>query len=205
MIVMTVSQCLECGSYTVRERTVPLAVEHGAKTATIMDRQTFCEECHSVSYVGSQISDHQKAVAVAIREMDGLLPAEALRRIRAKYRLTQTDMEQMLSTGPKTWTRWERGKVPHGKATDKLLRLMAEDSDVAKRLMEQAGVDNPEASEIFARIEESAKTLARAIVRAEIRQMQSQDMDRVADRVADSAFEAARDARRKASAIEEAA
>jgi|HubBroStandDraft_5_1064220.scaffolds.fasta_scaffold167535_2 putative zinc finger/helix-turn-helix YgiT family protein len=202
---MTAKQCVNCGSLNVLERKVPFDVEHGLKKTTILDRQTFCDECGNISYFGSQISEHQKAVAAAIREMDGLLSGEALARIRARYRLKQTDMEQMLSTGPKTWTRWERGKVPQSKATDKLIRLMAEDPDVARRLMEQAGIDNPEAAETFAQLEESAKALARAMVRAEIRRMQANDMDRVADQVADRAFEAARDARRKAAAIAEAA
>jgi putative zinc finger/helix-turn-helix YgiT family protein len=198
-------QCVECGSSRIGERIVPFEVKHGAKIRTISDRQTFCNECRNVSYIGSQISDHQKAVASAIREMDGLLSAEDLCSIRAKYRLRQTDMEQMLSTGPKTWTRWERGKVPHSKATDQLLRIMADDPDVTRRLMEQAGVVNPEAAEAIAQMEESAKTIARALVRAEIRQMQSEDLNHVADRLGDTAFDLARHARRQAANIAEAA
>lgn len=199
--------CQNCGEAGIRERLVPLRVDHDRRFRTINDRQMFCEHCGNISYVGKQISDHELAVAAAIREMDGLLSAEELQRIRAKYRFRQTDMEQMLSTGPKTWTRWERGKVPQSKATDKLIRLLADDPDVARRLMEQSGVNNPEAAATFSQIEEAAKRIGRALVRAEFRQIEGGDLylEGMADRVADKAFETARDVRRQAAVCAEAA
>lgn len=60
-------------------------------------------------------------------------------------------MEQILSTGPKTWTRWERGKITQTKAADKFIRAIADDPYLARRLMRDAGVEDPEAEEVFAR------------------------------------------------------
>jgi hypothetical protein len=114
-------------------------------------------------------------------------------------------MEQMLSTGEKTWTRWERGKVPQGKAADKLIRLIAEDPDVARRLMEQSGIDNQDAAAAFARIEEDARRLSRALVRAEIRHLQDGETNMITEKVAEKVFEAARDIRRQAAAEASAA
>ena len=203
---MTAERCLACGEpSSVLEKVVPLKVESGGKSTVIQDRRMVCDKCGNVSYVGAQISEHERAAAAAIREIEGLLSADELQRIRAKYRLKQTDMEQMLSTGPKTWTRWERGKVPQSKAADKLIRLIAEDPDVARRLMEQAGIDNPEASATFAQIEADAKLISRAAIRAELRRFQDGDIERVVDRAADAAFETVRDARRQAAARSEAA
>jgi putative zinc finger/helix-turn-helix YgiT family protein len=108
-----------------------------------------CAACGNVSYRNTQISEHELAVASAIREMEGLLSPAELLSIRLKYRLKQTDMEQMLSTGPKTWTRWERGKIPQSKAADQLIRLIADDPDIAHRLMVQAGINNAEATATF--------------------------------------------------------
>ena len=202
---MTGDRCVLCGEHTLSERIVPLDVAHDGQSRIVQDRRTVCNSCDNVSYIGQQISAHQRAVASAIREMDGLLSAEALQQIRAKYRFKQTDMEAMLSTGSKTWTRWERGKIPQSKAADKLIRLIAEDPYVARRLMEQAGIDNPDATAIFLRIDEAAKSIGRALARAELRRLEGGNSDEIADRVADAAFETARVAHRQVVAFTEAA
>jgi putative zinc finger/helix-turn-helix YgiT family protein len=160
--------CTNCGNATLSERIGSFVFSHGGKQAEITDHQTVCETCGTVSYVGEQISRHELAVAAKIREMDGLLSAEELRRIRLKYGFRQTDMEAMLSVGPKTWTRWERGKVPQSKAADTLIRVLADDPEVARRLMEQSGIDNPAAAAVFAGIDEDTKRLAEANLRAQI-------------------------------------
>jgi len=165
----------------------------------------FCANCGNISYQGDQISAHELAVASAVREIEGLLSADELYRIRVKYKLRQTDMEQMLSTGPKTWTRWERGKIPQSKAADTLIRVIAEEPDVAYRLMIQAGVENAEAKATFLQIEQDAKRLARALLRVELGECPSTDMEQFADRIADRAFDTARDVRRQAASLTEAA
>ena len=165
-----------------------------------------CNECGIISYVGSQISEHELSVAAAIRDIDGLLSADELRRIRAKYKFKQTDMEKMLSTGEKTWTRWERGKVPQGKAADKLLRIMSRDPKVARRLMEEAEIVNPDALAVFDDIDRRVYSVSHALFRAEFRRLEI-DMKAIgADQMADEAFAMARDVLRRAEdACEEAA
>ena len=128
--------CSVCGANTLEEVTAEYIVEHNGQRRQFDERRMQCSQCHNVSYAGAQASEHELAVAAALRNIDGLLSAEQLLGIRNKYRLKQTDMEQMLSTGPKTWTRWERGKVPQSKPADKLIRLMADDPTIAHRLME---------------------------------------------------------------------
>jgi putative zinc finger/helix-turn-helix YgiT family protein len=160
--------CVVCGNATLTEQIVSLAVVHGGHQDDIEDLQTLCTSCGNVSYVGEQVSRHELAVAGKIRAMEGLLSADELRRIRLRYAFRQTDLEAMLSIGPKTWTRWERGKVPQSKAADTLIRVLAEDPEVARRLMEQAGIDNAAAANVFARIDEDTRRLAVASLRAEI-------------------------------------
>ena len=160
--------CVACGQATLAERVVPFEFRHGQKTATIQDCQTVCGTCGTVSYVGEQASRHELAVAAQIREMDGLLSPEELRNIRQKYALRQTDLEAMLSVGPKTWTRWERGKVPQSKAADTLIRVLATNPEVARDLMQGAGIDNPAAATILADIDENARRLATEVLQADI-------------------------------------
>jgi putative zinc finger/helix-turn-helix YgiT family protein len=205
---MAFNLCAVCGNETVEEITVPLVVEHSGKSKTIQDRRMRCSSCENLSYQGSQISDHENAVAAAERELAGLLSPEDLCRIRLKYKFKQSEMEQILSTGPKTWTRWERGKVPHSKAADKLIRVMAEYPDIARKLMEQAGVINPEATAVFEQSDQDAKRIARATLRAELsaEAIISTDVINVfVDRFSDQVFERMRSAREQANSKDEAA
>jgi putative zinc finger/helix-turn-helix YgiT family protein len=146
--------CVECGHASLVERVAPFTFAHGGKHATIEDRHTFCPICGTVSYVGAQADQHELAVAAKIREIEGLPSADDLRRIRQKYALRQTDLEATLSVGPKTWTRWERGKVPQSKAADTLIRLIDQDPAVVRRLMEKADVVNPVASAVLAHMDD---------------------------------------------------
>lgn len=203
---MTTEPCIDCGKESVHEEIAAFEVLHSGTSRQIQDRRMVCGECCLTSYVGSQISEHELAVAAAVRDIDGLLSAEDLRRIRAKYRFKQTDMEKMLSTGEKTWTRWERGKVPHSKAADKLLRIMSKDPKVARHLMEEAGIVNLDSMEIFNSIDQRIQSVSHALFRAEFRRLEMNVQDKDADRVADEAFAMARDVLRRAEdACEEAA
>ena len=129
-----------------------------------------------------------------MREIDGLLSAEDLRRIRLKYAFRQTDLEAMLSIDPKTWTRWERGKVPQNKAADSLIRVIADDPDVARRLMLRARIENPGAFALFAAIDEETTRFATARLRSQIDPLMP-DMD--VQNVAQRAIAAVREARQE--------
>ncbi len=197
---MTFNLCANCGNEALEEITVPYIVEYCGKQKTIQDRRTRCPACESLTYQGSQISDHEHAVAAAERELGGLLSADELRNIRLKYRLKQTEIEQMLCTGPKTWTRWERGKVTQSKATDQLIRVIAENPDVARKLMEDAGITNAEATAIFDQIEYDSKRIAIAALKQEWAMNSQMSIDTFLDRFSDKAFERVRQARELASA-----
>lgn len=186
--------CAACGGTAPTQRIAPFSFVHGGKHCVVQDQQTVCETCGTVSYVGEQISRHELAVSGRIREMDGLLSADELRNIRLKYALRQTDMEAMLSIGPKTWTRWERGKIPQSKAADTLIRVLAVDPEVARRLMRQAKIDNPDAEAVLAAIDQDTQQRAEANLRTQIG-MVSSAID-VGD-IARQAIAAVRDVRRE--------
>ncbi len=160
--------CPVCNTGTLAIQVAQFVFSHNGKQITITDEKTICDVCGAVSYAGEQISRHELAVAAKIREVEGLLSAESLRHIRLKYKLRQTDLEAMLSIGPKTWTRWERGKVPQSKTADTLIRVLADAPEVARRLMQQAQIDNPDAAEVFAAIDEDTKRIAEANLRCQI-------------------------------------
>jgi putative zinc finger/helix-turn-helix YgiT family protein len=161
-------RCIECGDPALEVRVLDFVVDHNGQQRTISDEQTHCRACGNVSYIGAQVSRHELAVAAAVREIDGLLSTDELKAIRAKYCLKQTDLERMLSTGPKTWTRWERGKVPQSKTADKLIRLLAENASLVRQLMRDANVDNDEAWATVAQAEVDAQRAAWLSVQKEV-------------------------------------
>lgn len=149
-------------------------LSHNGGLIEFEDAHSVCENCNEILYAGSQISQYEFARAQAIREADGLLSPDELRNVRVKYKLTQTDMERLLSTGAKTWTRWERGKITQSKATDSLLRVFASDPSVAMCMLESAGVDNPEAMEELRQAEKDARGVATALIQKELGSLSAQ-------------------------------
>ncbi|MET3414492.1 type II TA system antitoxin MqsA family protein [Methylobacterium sp. 1030] len=197
---MTLEPCQACEEISVSERVEPFVVERSGRKVTFEDRRMVCAACGNVSYRGSQISQHELAHAAAVRELEGLLSAEELCAIRLKYKLRQTDMELILSTGPKTWTRWERGKVPQSKVADRFIRALASDPYLARRQMLAAGIKNPEAEEVFAQIERDDRRRAHATLREKLSHRPDVDRDGIAALAADVAFDAVHRAEPEAAA-----
>ncbi len=175
--------CMSCGQESVSERVVPFKVEREGVEAMVQDRQMHCAACGQVSYRGDQISEHERAVAIVVRQLLGLLSPEELKAIREKYLLKQREMEEILSIGPKTWIRWERGKVVQSKSTDKLIRSIAEDPALAHRLMIAAGIENAEAEAAFQRFHDQARRRAAAVIEARLGHLGGADYAAVAEDV----------------------
>lgn len=158
-------RCANCGEYSLNERIA--AMEHEVAGRVILiedDLHTFCGSCGHVSYVGSQISEMEIRVARKIREQDGLLMPEELKAVRNKYGLTQSEMEDLLSIGKKTWIRWERGKVVQSKAVDTLIRAMAAHPAIVRDLLSQKGVVSNSASQVLDAIDaETELSLIRSV------------------------------------------
>ena len=63
--------------------------------------------------------------AIAIyRKKHGLLSADEIRAIRARFDLTQADLTRLLRLGANTLSRWESGRNVQTEAMDILLRLI---------------------------------------------------------------------------------
>lgn len=105
-----------------------------------------CERCGEEFFLPEQMDAVLRRAADQIRKEEGLLGPEQIRGIRERYRISQADFERLLGTGPKTVTRWERGTVVQNRATDSLLRLVAEDPENAAKLARWHGVRLPDAA-----------------------------------------------------------
>jgi hypothetical protein len=135
---MDTERCFSCGGNRVEETVRPLAVAG----REIQDRSMACPDCGSTSYVGEQISEHELAVAEAIRETEGFLGPEDLRALRAGHALEPGDMDRILGNRPGTWARWERGKVVQDRQVDEVCRSLAAEPERVRALLETAGLQS---------------------------------------------------------------
>ncbi len=137
---MKPEQCFACGSEMklIREAA---SFELGRRKAVVQVERYRCAKCGEELYTPDQADVAQIAAADEFRRQDGLLTPGEIKQIRAKYELTQSELEHLLGVGPKTVVRWERGTVFQNQATDKLLRVLAEVPEVYAYLSKVAGVD----------------------------------------------------------------
>lgn len=159
--------CLECDGAAVQERVAD--VTHKIKGREIVlrnERHLYCPDCGSITYVDDMLEESQKAIAAELRRLDGLLTPDELRAIRLKYGLTQAEMERVLTTGPKTWVRWERGKVVHSAAVDRLLRQIAKNPMLMRDLMAETGIETSMVSRALEAIDQEIETSAAAAIKA---------------------------------------
>jgi putative zinc finger/helix-turn-helix YgiT family protein len=104
----------------------------------------YCDACGETVYTLEEATELQRQVATQIREQLGLLMPEAITEIREDLGLSKAAFERLLGVGPKTVTRWERGTVFQNRATDTLLRLIANVPGTAEFLAALHGVKLPQ-------------------------------------------------------------
>lgn len=123
MISDRVENCPMCDG-DARVTTEVRAVTIGTRTVDVEDEFMRCQACGEELYRPDQMDATQRRAVAKIRDEDGLLAPEAIKRIRRNYDVTQVELEAILGTGPKTVVRWERGTVCQGRAVDTLLRTL---------------------------------------------------------------------------------
>jgi len=104
------------------------------------ERLSRCARCGEEFFTHEQSLAASRSRASVLRTHEGLLAPEEIRTMRARYGLSQAELERMLGLGAKTVVRWERGTVRQSQAADLLLRIVAEDRRRAETLADSAGV-----------------------------------------------------------------
>lgn len=117
-------RCPQCNGAIKRVDTVVVA-RLGRRAIDVPGRYDRCQGiCREVYFLPGEVDDFMRRAADLLRTREGLLSAQEIRDIRARYDLTQEQLERLLNVGPKTVVRWERGTVCQNAATDTLLRLL---------------------------------------------------------------------------------
>jgi putative zinc finger/helix-turn-helix YgiT family protein len=138
----TLERCPVCGGEANLTREVrPLTIL--GRSVAVEDEFYRCHRCAEEYFHPGMMDAVMRRATAQIREEDGLLTPEQVRRIRRKYGLTQPEFERLLGVGANTVVRWERGTVPQGSAADSLLRLLDQFPENARFLADLHGVELP--------------------------------------------------------------
>lgn len=134
-----VMPCLFCDGHAIQgldRFEVPI----GARRVTIEAERMRCQNCGEAFLTPDQMDAAQVAASNHIRREEGLLFSDEIRAIRYKFGLSQPALERLISAGPKTAIRWERGTVFQNKTTDELLRLIRDVPGVYEHLAARKGL-----------------------------------------------------------------
>lgn len=137
-----VTACPECGK-PVRRIQGSRTVDVGRRKVIVDGEYSYCDSCKEEVYSFDDAMTLQRELATQIRKQRGLLMPEAITEIREDLGLTKAAFERLLGVGSKTVTRWERGTVFQNRATDTLLRLIANVPGTAAFLATLHGVKLP--------------------------------------------------------------
>jgi len=126
-------KCSACGGSTteVKENKKAKYRDEIVEVATQLFR---CDTCKEGFVTPEQMRAHARAVKNQVRKIHGLLLPERIVAIREKLGLTQSELENVLGTGPKVIVRWESGKVIQSRGHDNMLRLLDRNPSVLKLL-----------------------------------------------------------------------
>jgi putative zinc finger/helix-turn-helix YgiT family protein len=116
-------ECPVCGGQAIQV-VEPREVKLGRWSAIVDDTFMRCGACGETYYLPDQMHATQMRAAQIIRERHGLFAPDRIRALRAKYGLTQLQLERLMGVGPKTVARWEGGGVVPSAAAHRLLRVL---------------------------------------------------------------------------------
>ncbi|CAK0768536.1 HTH-type transcriptional regulator / antitoxin MqsA [uncultured Gammaproteobacteria bacterium] len=177
--------CPECGQQAVAEMVAQVTHRVGQREVIVeRDRHLRCGHCGNISYRGDMLDENQHAIAAILRKQDNLLTPDELRSVRLKYGFTQAEMEKLLTIGPKTWVRWERGKVVQGLAADQMIRQIAKNPELLRDLMTNSDIRNEAAEQVLVSFDETVERRIAEMLRQRLPEVASEKLQDVARVVA---------------------
>jgi HTH-type transcriptional regulator/antitoxin MqsA len=118
-------ECPLCGGGRLCEKVVEEHFSYKGHSLAVPDYQIFeCPACGEAVVEKNSARRAEKLLKDFGRQIDGLLRAVDIKRVRRKLHLTQEQMATVLGGGLKSFARYENGQVVQSKAMDNLLRIL---------------------------------------------------------------------------------
>jgi len=122
--VMATAKCRECGGFMEGRKGSYRYVESGLNSVTINDILVFhCTQCNDVVPEIPAAGVLHRVIAVQILLKKTLLTDSELRFLRKLCGYSINEFSEVIGSSKSVVSRWENGS-PHGKGTDRLVRLL---------------------------------------------------------------------------------
>lgn len=116
--------CPRCGTVMAERRSALKLPVNGEEVTVPSAPHLRCPKCNEVVLRFSDSRRLQEDAIASYRKKHGLLSADEIRGIRARFGLTQTELARLLHLGANTISRWESGRNVQTEAMEMLLRLL---------------------------------------------------------------------------------
>lgn len=117
--------CPFCGAGLLSEKVVEERFSYKGHSMIVPDYRILeCPVCGEAVVEKDSARRAEKLLKDFGRQVDGLLMASDIKRIRRKLHLTQEQMATVLGGGLKGFARYENGQVVQSRAMDNLLRIL---------------------------------------------------------------------------------
>lgn len=134
--------CPICDEGILSVITEDTAAEHKGVAGTALMAHCVCDTCGSESAGSHEMKYNRRAILAFRRSVDGLLPADEIKRIRKKFGLTQPLAGKLFGGGPVAFNKYENNEVAQSEAMDGLLRLVDMDEESYWSLVEVKGLSS---------------------------------------------------------------
>lgn len=123
------SQCPACGHKSLQKKVITETFEYKGKTLSYPNYIIYeCPSCSDAVVDKKSLKESGRVIRDFYRQVDGLLTAKEIRRIRkSKLCLTQDEASTLLGGGKKSFVRYENSEVIQSTALDNLLRILDDD------------------------------------------------------------------------------
>lgn len=133
---MNKTTCPVCDSDCVAVNHVTNEVEYKGTVKAIPMAICVCDLCGSESAGSSEMKFNRREHLSFRREVEGLLSAKEIKRIRKKFRLTQPQAGKLFGGGPTAFNKYENNDVAQSEALDGILRLVEMNEDAYWNLVD---------------------------------------------------------------------
>lgn len=117
--------CPLCGGGRLNEKVIEECFNYKGHSLTVSDYLILeCPACGEAVVDKESARRAERLLRDFGRQVDGLLTAADIKRIRRKLHLTQEQMATVLGGGLKGFARYENGQVVQSRAMDNLLRIL---------------------------------------------------------------------------------
>lgn len=121
------SICPVCGEGELATKTIEEQFTYKGQHLIVPDYLIYeCAACGEALVDPASSKKAEKLLKDFSREVDGLLSAASIKRIRKKLGFTQEQMAEVCGGGLKGFARYESGQVMQSKGMDNLLRILDE-------------------------------------------------------------------------------